>query len=219
MDGIRHLPSPPRTSRLRDRFEENLERVHELVLLYEVVAGKIKGRPSVKESDILRAAVILLHASVEDLFRGIGMLRLPDAGREVLDKLPSPGGDGRGTKMTLGDLSGFRGQLVDDLILESVRSHLDRRSYNDATDLASALVQSSLRADLVTPHADQLDALMKRRHQIAHRLDRHDLLGKGRHSARSLGKETVGRWLDIVRTFGISVLNSMPSDEPEVNPS
>ena len=199
----------PEVEELRGRLLGNLDRVRGLIALYDEVACRVQGRPSVRESDLLRAAVILLHASIEDLFRTIAAARMPLAGRDVLETIPFARGDGRKTTLTLGDLAAFRGRTVDDVISESVDAYLDRRSYNDTVDLAAALSQSLLSPDLVKPHAAQLQALMNRRHLIAHRLDREIFTGRGRHPARSLSRATVESWLGVVDKFGCAVLDSL----------
>ena len=56
---------------LEGRFRENLDRVRSLVLFYDRVTGSSSGRASVQESELLRTAVVFLHATVEDLLRGL----------------------------------------------------------------------------------------------------------------------------------------------------
>jgi hypothetical protein len=67
---------------LEDRFHENLERVTDLVVLYDRVTGPASRRPSVQESELLRMAVVFLHAALEDLLRGVAEWRLPAASTE-----------------------------------------------------------------------------------------------------------------------------------------
>lgn len=189
-----------------ERFTGNLDRVRGLVSLYEEVTGKSQGRPSVREGEILRAAVILLHATLEDFFRTLGSMRLASATPEVLSQIPFAGGDGRKTALMLGDLASHRGRMVEEFLSDSVEAYLDRRSYNDVNDLATALRQVGLAPDLVAPHAATLEIVMRRRHLIAHRLDRDEMRGRGRHGAGSISKALVERWINTVDTFARSVL-------------
>jgi hypothetical protein len=195
---------------LEDRFAENLDRVRNLVSLYDRVTGPSPGRSSVQESELLRIAVVFLHATLEDLLRGVAEWRLPAASAEVLSQIPFVGGDGRRTTLTLGDLAPFRGQPVENVIKKSVVAYLGRSSYNNPDDIAKFLGQIGLpqtaRGRLMDLHAQGLKSVMSRRHQIAHRLDRNDFSGRGHHAALSIGKTTIERWIIIVRRFGNELL-------------
>ena len=48
-----------------DRFDQNIARVDNLCNLFETVKES-KKRPTVKEGDILRAAVVFLHSALEN---------------------------------------------------------------------------------------------------------------------------------------------------------
>ena len=51
-----------------DRFDQNIARVDNLCNLFETVKES-KKRPTVKEGDILRAAVVFLHSALENYLR------------------------------------------------------------------------------------------------------------------------------------------------------
>ncbi len=195
---------------LEGRFRENLDRVRSLVDLYDRVTGLTSGRPSVQEAELLRTAVIFLHASLEDLLRNLAEWRLPAASTEVLSQIPFVGGDGRRTTLTLGDLAAHRDRPVEYIISKSVIAYLNRSSYNNPEDIAKLLGQVGLtqktKERLMSSYAKPLRALMSRRHQIAHRLDRNDVSGRGHHMALSIGKATIERWSSIVRRFGNELL-------------
>jgi hypothetical protein len=95
---------------------------------------------------------------------------------------------------------------VEEVISESVIAYLGRSSYNNPDDIAKLLGQIGLpqkaRGRVTDLYAQGLKSLMSRRHQIAHRLDRNDFLGRGHHVALSIGKTTIERWISIVRRFG-----------------
>jgi hypothetical protein len=191
---------------LEGRFRENLERVRSLIVLYDRVTGSASGRPSVQGSELLRIAVVFLHAALEDLLRGVAEWRLPAASTEVLSQIPFVGGDGRRTTLTLGDLAAHRDRPVGYVISKSVIAYLDRSSYNNPQDIARLLGQIGLPQKaierLMKAHAVKLRAIMSRRHKIAHRLDRNDATGRGHHAAYSIGKIIVEKWLRDVRQFG-----------------
>lgn len=192
-------------SAIEERFLGNLERVKGLVALYEDVAGSGRGRASVRESDILRAAVVLLHAALEDLLRSAAESKLPSAAAGVLAKIPLVGSD-RKTTFTLGELSAHRGSDVDEVIRKSVISHLGRESYNNVSDIVNLMEELGLDKSLVKPYAARLASLMSRRHLIAHRADRNEQTGRGHHRAVSIGKPTVEGWIAVVDAFGSKLL-------------
>ncbi len=190
------------------RFDQNLLRVTNLIASYQnAVAGS--GRVTVSTVDALRAAVVFLHATLEDLVRSVLAWRLPRANAEHLEDVPLVGFEPR-TKFTLDDIARHRGKMVDDLVVESVESFLQRSSYNDPGDLDRALKKIGIDTKvLVTPHKNQLGAMMARRHWIVHRADRNDAQGSGQHAARSLSPTTVETWLRAVEVFGRAVLNEL----------
>jgi hypothetical protein len=197
---------------LESRSRDNLARVRGFVDLYERTAGAVAGRPSVQESDLLRAAVVFLHATFEDFLRSLATIRLPLAGAEILRLIPFAGGDGRRTTLTLGDLHAFRGRTVDDVLRESVEAHLDQTSYNNTDDLARHLIQIRLDPALMQPYAAHLAALMSRRHHVAHRFDRNESTGRGHQRARSIGRIAVAGWIEDVELFIGDVLRAVASE-------
>lgn len=200
-----------------ERFRANLDRVRRLVVLYDRETGATAGRPSVSEGDILRAAVVFLHASLEDLLRAAASERMPGTSpEETLKQVPFPSGDGRKTTFTLADLAAYRGRRVDDVLAEAVGAYLDRSSYNNTDDVARLLRQIGLPPGLVAPHAAQLQAMMQRRHLIAHRVDRNQNPGRGHHPARSISKSSVDAWIGAVDGFGKALIQSIahPADVP-----
>ena len=56
---------------IEHRFADNLTRVESLVAAYDtqVAARGAAGRVAVPTADLLRAAVVFLHATLEDLLR------------------------------------------------------------------------------------------------------------------------------------------------------
>jgi hypothetical protein len=198
---------------LEERFRANLDRVRNVVTLYDRVTGPSPGRASVQESELLRVAVVYLHAALEGLLRGLAEWRLPVASPDVLSQMPFAGGDGRKTTLTLGDLAAYRGQPVEEVISMSVIAYLARSSYNNPDDIARLLGQivltQEVRKRLMAARAARLSVIMSRRHQIAHRLDRNEASGRGHHAATSLGRTTVERWIGVVRQFGKELLDEV----------
>jgi hypothetical protein len=197
-------------SEIRDKLAEQtrtrLDRVRGLVDLYALLAGPISGRPTVHESDVLRAATVFLHATLEDFLRSLAAIRLPDSSSEILQKIPPAGGDGRKTTMGLGDLHGYQGRSIDDFIRESIESHLRRSNYSNVGDVKRLLADLGLDSSCVDPHAPRLAALMSRRHHIAHRFDQNESTGRGHHAANSISKVTVSDWIGMVDQLMMDIL-------------
>jgi hypothetical protein len=116
---------------IRGRFQVNLTRVRNILAIYLAGSGKRRGRRGVHETDLLRAAVVLLHATLEEILRSLAEWKLPAASPEALAEIPLAGAK-RGTKVGLQELAGFRGQTLDQVITESVRECLERSNYNQS---------------------------------------------------------------------------------------
>src|SRR5690242_1459503 len=103
-----------------ERFDANLSRVRNLGEVYRQVARPGQGRQEVGVVDILRAATVLLHASLEEVFRNLARWKFPLSHEAVLDEIPLAGLPGRAEKFSLGKLANHRGKSVQELINESV---------------------------------------------------------------------------------------------------
>jgi hypothetical protein len=191
---------------IRGDFRSNLERVRTMVGLYESSAGKGKGRRSVEQTDLLRAAVVLLHATMEHLFRSLCEWKLPAANPDALSEVPLVGTRGK-TRFGLQELAALRGQTVDEIISRSVSEFLEKSTFNHPGDIKDALVKVGLDSGLVNQYAKTLAAMMSRRHLIAHRVDRNPSKGPGRHAAMSLSAAMVLYWIAMVERFGNELLS------------
>jgi len=191
---------------IADRFALNIARVKNLIAIYRnLLAGQGPGRRGHQVTDVLRAATVLLHASVEDVLRSIAYWKLPMAGTQVLDQIPFVGGTA--VKITLGSLSAQRGKSVDDVIKESVDATLERSNYNNAVEVCFLLKSIGLDTVAVQPYLQQLEVAMKRRHQIVHRADANpNNVGRGNHRVASIAPATVDAWVINTEQFVQAVL-------------
>lgn len=190
-------------------FNDNLGRVRNLVDIYQTkIKGTGQGRRPVRGADVLRAAVVLLHATMEDLIRSISMELLPRQGSDVLDRIPLAGtaNQGRAEKFLLGRLSEFRGKKIDDVVAQSVEGYLERSNYNSSDALVAAIEKVGLNVSEIEQHLSSLQSMMERRHRIVHRADQNPRSGSGHHRARSIGVWQVNRWIEGVEAFGQGVL-------------
>jgi hypothetical protein len=192
---------------IRGRFQDNLARVRRMVETYESGAGKGKERRSVSQSDLLRAAVVILHATLKDLLRSLCEWKMPGANPEAFGDVPLVGTRGK-TRFGLPELAAFRGKTVDDVVTRSDNDFLEKTNFNHPGDVKVALERIGVDSGSVNPHAWTLAAMMTRRHWIAHRADRTPRTGPGRHAA-SLANAIVTYWIRAVERFGNGLLSRL----------
>jgi hypothetical protein len=194
---------------IRARFDDNLGRVRNLVKLYDSgLVGSGQGRRPVHSADVLRAATVLLHATLEELLRGLSRWKLPEASKDALNEIPLVGFS-RPDKFHLGELSAHRGKSVDDLIAESLDRHLERSSYNNVEDIVHLLYSIGVDDTNVKHLYPRLAELMARRHLIVHRADKEERHGRGHHRAKSIGKRALTNWVDTVLEFAAKICNEL----------
>ena len=195
------------------QFYENLARVRNLANIYDTKMARVgQGRRPVNSADVLRAAVVLLHATLEDFLRTISRGLLPMREEAVLNKVPlsGTGKHGRAEKFLLGKLVQFRGKKVDEVLAESVEAFLSRSNYNRPADLASAIGDVGLDQTEVESLFGTLDEMMERRHWIVHKADRNPKTGRGQHKCKSIGTQRLKRWITTVETFAEEILRQLP---------
>lgn len=195
------------------RFGSNLARVKVLAEHADSTLQIQLGGITDLRSDILRSAIILLHATLEDLLRSVAEVLLPMAAANHLKDIPLLGSmKPRQTTFTLEDLAAHRGRDVSDLIAKSVTAYLERSNYNHPGDIKCfpAVGRNSrefMRSFLPSPRA-----MMSRRHLIAHRADRRVGVGAAPLAIESL---TVEEWIDNVALFGGALLGLIRSKLPD----
>ena len=189
---------------LESRFGENLERVRHLLALYRGEAAG-PGRRAVETTDVLRAAVVFLHATLEDLLRTLLEWKLPLAAAEHLKEVPLEGKKPR-SSFTLDELAVHRGKTVDEVIARSVAVNLEESSFSHPGEVYRVLEKVGLSRTLFDPYRIELGPMMGRRHWIVHRADRDKVSGRGHHAARPLPQATVEGWYRALEQFGTDVL-------------
>ena len=195
------------------RFGSNLARV-------KLLADHANSAPQIQlsevtdlRSDILRSAIILLHATLEDLLRSLAEILLPWSNAKELKEIPLLGSTKpRQTTFTLEDLAAHRGGEVSDLIVKSVAAYLERSNYNHPGDIKALLQSIAIPASLCDPYARELAAMMSRRHLIAHRADRRVGVGA---LPLAIERVTVERWIGTVASLGGKLLDHVRSSSPE----
>jgi RiboL-PSP-HEPN len=194
--------SPP-IEQIEVRFGFNIERVNELITLY----SETKNEKHYK--DVLRSAVVLLHASLEDLLREMIRIRATDDPTVLLDQLqfPNPKDASRNVEnIKVSGLNMFRGKSVDELINICISNHLDRRSFNSKEDIIAALGPIGLQPNDYSTYYAEIDAAVKRRHKIVHESDRNSHGTDSHGKLIGIGAEGVSGWVDAVKEFGLKIL-------------
>ncbi len=191
------------------RMGYNSARIARLIGIYKRSSPAADG----DASDILRAAIVLLHASLEDYLRAVAVAYLPFTSPEVLNDVPLAGqARERAEKFLLGSLAPFRGQTVDQIITLSISNYLERTTFNNCREIARLV--ESLRVDLsrVQTFFPELDALMVRRHQIVHRAD---LLDPAVREIRidPITPEDVEKWAKNATEFAQTLTKVLSANE------
>lgn len=187
-----------------------MARVDNLINVYQVhLLGAGKGRRPVASSDVLRGAVVFLHATLEDFLRTLAEWKLPQAGHDVLKDIPLIGTSGRAEKFTLGDLEPHRAKTINQLFKDSVSAYLEKSNYNNIGELKKLLESCGISTARVARHFNEIGRLMARRHHIVHRVDQNDNPGRGHHRAKPINHGNLHHWKRVVNDFIDDVLNEI----------
>jgi hypothetical protein len=192
---------------IRERFSANLERVRGMVATYESLTGEGRGRRSITHADVLRAAVGLLHATLEELLRSLCEWKMASASPDSLSEIPLAGTRGK-TKFGIQELAGFRGMSLDEVIAQSMNAFLNRFRCNHPGDVKAVFEKVGIDPKIVNEYTRTLAAMMSRRHLIAHRVDRNLMRGRGQHAATSLSSSKATYRTAAVERLGHEVLSS-----------
>lgn len=191
---------------ISDRFKLNLDRVKNLVKVYP---GGTKGRKSVHHADILRAAIVLLHATLEDLLRSYLILKIDDFSDETMDSYGFPSDNKRGgEKFKISELAKYKRMTVEDFIVDAIKGRIENyETFNNISDIKKALNKCSFpKTALDSFDYMRLDPMIARRHQIVHKADKNEgASGKGNHHAASIAAGTVSTYILSVQDFKIFV--------------
>ena len=186
-----------------DQFTKNMQRSRMLVAMYSQIAKDHPDSKSIHATDILRAAVVFMHAALEEFLRSLVLTTFPLAHAEVLNDVPLSGQNrmGRAEKFFLGDLTRFKDLTVAQVIERSVRDYVSRQTYNNRGDLMFVVRSLGLRDSDVAGVMPKLDAMLQRRHQIVHRGDRPIPEDQQWIRATSLSPKHVTAWIEATTKF------------------
>lgn len=193
-----------------DRFNKNIQRVDNLCNIFEVVK-ETPNRPTVKEADVLRAAVVFLHSAMEDYLRGVLTEYLPECDTRNLENIALYQNEGRPGKFSLGTLKPHSELTVSELIKKSVEEQMKHTSFNDTTDISGWMTRINISTSGANVDLSQLNTTITRRHKIVHEVDANQQSGRGYHNAASINLRTVKSWEANVIAF----VNLIESQLPE----
>lgn len=195
-----------------EEFGSNLSRARSLVSAYELSRDAGRGRRSVSTSDVLRAATVFLHSSLEEVIRNLFRWKLPDAPGDALNDVPLVGlsPTHRPTAFLLGKLAPHRGRFVDNVIRESIDEYVNHFNVNNTTELSRCLVLIGLEPAPFSPYFPLVASMMQRRHQIVHQMDRNEAVGAGHHRAHSISVLQVERWAGNLEALVQAIVDAVP---------
>jgi hypothetical protein len=191
---------------LSKRHDDQMARIYSLISI--AMSESTSSLPSGVAYDVLRAAVVLIHATFEDLLRTLATMSIPLMSEEFLNQVPIAGSEGRAKKFELGKLRAFESSSIKDVIHLSVMEHLEKQSFSSVDEIVSFL-KFCLDIKLDKPSEEQfpdLADLIKRRHEIVHRADRseNELFALG--PLRPIDAETVHVWALAAYAVEVDVL-------------
>lgn len=187
-------------SKQTNRLAQNLKRVDSLLDLNEFlerVLADIGSDDGLDAGEVLRAAVVLLHASLEDFLRSIASDHLPRTDNEFIKGIPLAG-QPRSGKYTISDLLQHRGKSIDTVLHESIDQWLNRHSFNHTDDVRDILKQLGMPVDYFEATYEDLDKMISRRHQIVHHADR---IHNSPDDVAEITRDEVHQWMDNLDQF------------------
>ena len=185
--------------------EQNLARSKRIVEFVEQL-NRIAAKDDVVVADVLRAAVVLCHATLEDALRIIGRKSLQNTELSNRVALKGYNAGGGAKKYELRDLLAFKGKTVETIITESIDDFLQCQTFNSTENILRFLSSISVEPAVSRKTDLQgLDEMIARRHKIVHECD---LETTGHHrQLRQLTPEQVKGWIEITRLFLIAISN------------
>jgi RiboL-PSP-HEPN len=198
------------------RLTENNDRVSRLLDLFDHLDElDVEGG-----EDLLRAAVVFIHAYLEDFLRTIAIELLPAGDETCLKDIPlaGTGSFGRSEKFVLGQLAQHRGKMVDALLTESVSDYYGRSTFNSTDEISSLVKRVGFTPEEHNADFEAIDQMIRRRHQIVHRADRVKDPASDSFVLQPIKRSEVVRWLQATLTFTSGLIDPLLRKLPELKP-
>ena len=193
-------------------FDKNIERVQSLIKIYESLKNtEAKEQRDSKFTDILRAAVVLLHSSFEEYYRNILIIIVPKTcGKEDMKSMSLPSKQGKHkANFDLSDLIEFRGKTVEEVITDSIEAEIRLRSFGNYNSIATWAIKAKIDLEGFKGQ-DKLNKLIQRRHKIVHEADRAN--SSEGYTLTKIDKSTVEKWTEIVCDLVEIINKGIPED-------
>lgn len=193
------------------RFDENIGRVTNLLEAYSSLKLSQNNSSSGFTTDILRSAVVFLHATLEDLIRDAGRFKHNTAPAKFFVNIPLVGVSvhNRPEKFGLERLVKFRGTTVESIISDSVDKYLERLSFNNPTDVITFIQSLGVATKTLNPYFKDLSMMMKRRHDIVHQADRRRMGQPNQYPAQAIKQDQVIRWKNALKHFADKLFSEL----------
>ena len=192
---------------IETHFRRNMGRIMQLLALHGLLSRGETSLPAGQWPDLLRAAVMLLHATLEDLLRSVAEAKMPSASPRAFERIPFALTDKNREKLTLAELAEFRGKSVDAVIAESINKYLETATYNNVGDIVRALDILEVKVTIPGELKSKLTAMIVRRHNIAHRADLSRPDEDGARTDQPISYSLVYEWAASVDNLGTIVLH------------
>ncbi|OHR75075.1 HEPN domain-containing protein [Neisseria subflava] len=186
-------------------YQKNKERVESLIQIYKNLGTeKKKGRKSVLHTDILRSSVVFLHASLEEVMRGLAIIIWPTKDAKFInDRVPlwSEKKKDRSDKFYLGELLNFEPDTtIREIIQDSVKQYIDSKfTINNVGQLKKEITDLEIFVNISDSEAQILEGFFQRRHSIVHHADKNNNIGgSGNHSTKTIKPKDVEKYITEV---------------------
>lgn len=195
---------------LEVEFRENLNRVDNLIEAHRQLEEHDLGAVETR-LDVLRAAVVMMHSCLEEIIRNLFLFKLPSGSVETLNKIPFMKHESshRPKPILLGELSELRGKFIDNIIRESIDAYVNTMNLNNIAQLCECLRMADVGVEKFRSQFSNLEAMMARRHQIAHQMDRADDMELTNGPITSISLGTVESWREALSRFGELLVNEV----------
>ncbi|WP_157356595.1 HEPN domain-containing protein [Leptospira vanthielii] len=192
-------------------FQTNISRVRTLISFYSSSQSGNSQNPSLADYDILRSAIVFLHATFEDLLRGVYKWKLSMQGGEKWKKIPLYGLSDKNQfkAFSFEDLYAHKTLSIEELFNKSLEEYLKYTNYNKIEDVVAILSDIGIDKSIFEALFPDLLKLFLRRHNIVHRADRKGTLDNLTTDLTPISDWEVNQWLNTVENFGKLLLDEL----------
>lgn len=185
---------------IRRFLRQSLSRLDLNLVRVESLLRAAKPKNAIHPPDILRAAVVLLHACLEDFLRNTAVYCLSmGADSKALDGIPLVGLENK--KFELADLARHQHKAVRRVVVESIKEYFALTSFSKCDQIRGTLIRCGLASADVEGFYPVLAKLIERRHQIVHRADLKAVRAKRANRMTAIKEITVREWEKAVNDF------------------